>query len=85
MFPRWVAALHTLATFADALVMIVVVAAWLLPKRFRPWYRAVLLLSATQFAPKSSFFMYLVYTVPLVLTTALVLTLRNPDAFRDET
>jgi len=73
------------ATFADVLVMIVVVAAWCLPKRFRPWYRAVVLVSATTFAPKSSFFVYLLWTVPLVLTAALVLTLRKPGAFHEET
>lgn len=85
VYPRWFAALYTWATFADFFVMIVVVAAWCLPKRFRPWYRAALLVSAAAYMPGSTFFVWLTWTAPLVVTAALILTCREPDAFREET
>ena len=55
-----------------------------LPERYCPWVVAALLVGATQFAPKSSFFMYVVWTVPLVVTAALILTFRKPGAYREE-
>lgn len=82
--PAWVAALHTYATMADVLFVVLVVAARALPKQVRPWYRAILLLACTGLAPKYSLFAWLLWTSSFVLAAALVLTLRNPDAFRDE-
>ena len=85
VFPRWFAALHTFATFASVVYMLVVVAAWFLPNRFRPWFRAALVASCAYFAPRSSFFMWLFWTSSFVGAAALILTLRNPDEFREET
>jgi hypothetical protein len=63
--------------------VVVVVAAWFSPKRYRPWCRAALLVGATGFAPKGSVFMWLVWTTPFVVTAALVLTFRKPASYRE--
>jgi len=82
--PVWAAALHTFAMIADVLVVVLVVVAWAWPKRYRPWYRAALLVGCTYFAPKKSVFLWLVTTLFFVVAAAMVLTLRKPDAFREE-
>jgi hypothetical protein len=76
------AALVTWAIFAGVLFAIVGVLPLLLPKTHRAWVRAPLLLSCAYFAPKSSFFIWLVWASSFVVAAALVLTLRNPDSYR---
>ena len=82
--PVWAAALHTFAMFADVFVVVLVVVAWAWPKRYRPWYRAALLVGCTYFAPKTSALIWLVTMTSLVVAAAMVLTLRKLDAFREE-
>jgi hypothetical protein len=82
VFPVWFAALLTWAVFAAVLFVIVGVLPLLLPKTHRSWVRAAILLSCSYFAPKSSFFTWLVWTSSFVVAAALVLTLRNPDSYR---
>lgn len=83
VLPHWAAALHTWATVASVVYLLVVVAAWFLPNRFRPWFRAAPLASCAYFAPRPSFFIWLIWTSSFVGAAALVLTLRNPDEFRE--
>lgn len=55
-----------------------------LPEPYRPWVVAALVLGALPFGPKKSAFMFLAYALSCIVTAALVITLRNPDAFREE-
>ena len=76
---HWVST-QTAAFIFAAMASVVIVASWFSPKPFRPWIRAALLMGLPYIAaPRSSVFMFLVWTVPFWLTAALIMTLRNPE------
>ena len=68
---------------AAAVFSTFVIAAWFSPKLYRPWCRAALLVGCTFGAPRSSLFVWLVWTTAFVVTAALILTCRKPDAYRE--
>ena len=82
--PKWVGALRHYLTVADGLLLVLVVGSWAFPKGYRPWYRAILLVSIAYSAPRGSFFVYLTWTLTFVVAAALVLTLHVTEDFREE-
>ena len=65
-----------------ATFVVVVVAAWFSPKRYRPWCRAAVMVGALGFAPRSSFLVFLAWTLFCVATAAFVL--RTSGVLRSE-